>query len=183
MPNPGETYLHWYEWGASVARCPPNRAYFCVLGSNSEGFNIVVGTYEYGPMTVVPYRTKVYPLRARRSCFAPVAPRPEAVKRMKLVEAPGTAPGSERLLRKTFIVIVGQARRLKYRRWGRFLKGQVSVIPVGPAFHRHVRYLRLALPTSLLIRNGRDLRVRCGVGNAAISRPDAPCSRERARTQ
>ena len=37
----------------------------------------------------------------------------------KLVEAPGTAPGSERLLRKTFIVIVGQARRIEYRDFGR----------------------------------------------------------------
>jgi hypothetical protein len=95
------------KWGASVARCPPNRAYYRLLSGNSEGFNIVVGTYEYGPMSVVPCRTKVQPLRARRSCFAPIPVMANAMKyRGKMVEAPGTAPGSERLLRKTFIAIV-----------------------------------------------------------------------------
>ena len=124
------------KWGASVARCPPNRACFCVLGSYSEGFNIVVGTYEYGPISVVPCRTKVHPLRARRSCFAPITIMAEATKLEKLVEAPGTAPGSERLLRKTFIVIVGQARHPKYRAGRAIVKGVRQVIPVGSAFHR-----------------------------------------------
>src|SRR5262252_4694640 len=45
---------------------------------------VVVGNYCSGPITVEPYRAKARPLRPRRSCFAPV-----------MVEAPGTAPGSE----------------------------------------------------------------------------------------
>ena len=45
---------------------------------------VVVCNYCSGPITAEPYRAKARPLRPRRSYFAPV-----------MVEAPGTAPGSE----------------------------------------------------------------------------------------
>ena len=47
---------------------------------------VVIGNYEIGPITAEPCRAKARPLRPRRSCFAPV------------VEAPGTAPGSDRFI-------------------------------------------------------------------------------------
>src|SRR5262245_48981661 len=34
---------------------------------------VVVGNYEFGPISVVPCRAKARPLRPRRSCFAPVS--------------------------------------------------------------------------------------------------------------
>ena len=36
------------KWGASVARCPPNRAYRRLLSGNSDGLNVIVGTYSVG---------------------------------------------------------------------------------------------------------------------------------------
>jgi hypothetical protein len=55
---------------------------------------VVVGNYEGGPITAEPCRAKARPLRPRRSCFAPA----EAQPRRARVEAPGTAPGSERFI-------------------------------------------------------------------------------------
>src|SRR6478609_11631282 len=52
---------------------------------------VVVGNYECGPITAEPCRAKVRPLRPRRSYFAPA----ETCARRALVEAPGTAPGSD----------------------------------------------------------------------------------------
>ena len=54
------------------------------LRSLSNRSIVVVCNYCSGPITAEPYRAKARPLRPRRSYFAPV-----------MVEAPGTAPGSE----------------------------------------------------------------------------------------
>ncbi len=43
------------EWGVSVARYPPDRAY--LLGSEGHT-SVVVGTCKNSPMTVVPCRVK-----------------------------------------------------------------------------------------------------------------------------
>ena len=53
---------------------------------------VVVGNYSFGPITAEPCRAKAQPLRPRRSCFAPsISHR----LRWFMVEAPGTAPGSD----------------------------------------------------------------------------------------
>src|SRR5215813_14396079 len=52
---------------------------------------VVIGNYEFGPISAVPCRAKARPLRPRRSYFAPA----ETCARRALVEAPGTAPGSD----------------------------------------------------------------------------------------
>src|SRR5436305_14955396 len=48
----------------------------------------------HSPITAELYREKTRPLRPRRSCFAPAETRQARLVRV-LVEAPGTAPGSE----------------------------------------------------------------------------------------
>src|SRR5262245_29734299 len=56
---------------------------------------VVVGNYEFGPITAEPCRAKARPFRPRRSYFAPAdTARFRAVR----VEAPGTAPGSDRFI-------------------------------------------------------------------------------------
>src|SRR5262245_48964309 len=70
---------------------------------------VVVGNYEFGPITVEPCRAKARPLRPRRSYFAPVSQGTVIGSRSSrrlsttpdhcsLVEAPGTAPGSDRFI-------------------------------------------------------------------------------------
>ena len=54
---------------------------------------VVVGNY-IRPITSDPFRAKARLLRPRRSYFAPAETQP----RWALVEAPGTAPGSERFI-------------------------------------------------------------------------------------
>src|SRR5262245_47987044 len=58
---------------------------------------VVVGNYEIGPITAEPCRAKAHPLRPRRSYFAPAlgATSPLWSLPRNLVEAPGTAPGSD----------------------------------------------------------------------------------------
>ncbi len=61
---------------------------------------VVIGNYKVWSDTVVPCRAKVHPLRRRRSYFAPIkcgllTPGPY------VVEAPGTAPGSDQFITKT----------------------------------------------------------------------------------
>src|SRR5690606_6001146 len=52
----------------------------------------VVGNYCNGPITAEPCRAKTHPLRPRRSYFAPMG----STRRVEdMVEAPGTAPGSD----------------------------------------------------------------------------------------
>ena len=65
------------------------------LRSLSNRSKVVVGNYCISPITAEQYREKTRPLRPRRSCFAPAEARPEWRSRRALVEAPGTAPGSE----------------------------------------------------------------------------------------
>jgi chromate transporter len=63
------------------------------LRSLSNRSKVVVGNYCSSPITAEQYREKTRPLRPRRSCFAPAETR--LWLRQALVEAPGTAPGSE----------------------------------------------------------------------------------------
>src|SRR5262249_62381524 len=68
------------------------------------------GNYEFGPITVEPCRAKARPLRPRRSYFAPVpgisnqwswirtSDRWLLTTDPLMVEAPGTAPGSDRFI-------------------------------------------------------------------------------------
>ena len=62
------------------------------LRSLSNRSIVVVGNYCSSPITAEQYREKTRPLRPRRSCFAPAETRRLG---RALVEAPGTAPGSE----------------------------------------------------------------------------------------
>lgn len=93
------------KWRASVARCPPNRAYRQLSGSGV--LNIVVGTYANSPITVVQCRTQLSPLPRTSILFRPHITHQPTLKRglmatgtsardewWNLVEAPGTAPGS-----------------------------------------------------------------------------------------
>jgi hypothetical protein len=65
------------------------------LRSLSNRSKVVVGNYCSSPITAEQYREKVRPLRPRRSYFAPAKARFRIVRWWALVEAPGTAPGSE----------------------------------------------------------------------------------------
>ena len=86
---------------ARYLRTPPEganpqgliRDYRAALRSETCLSIVVVGNYKISPITVVQCREKVRSLRPRRSCFAPISSR--SAKLRFLVEAPGTAPGSE----------------------------------------------------------------------------------------
>src|ERR1700742_814704 len=66
------------------------------LRSLSNRSKVVVGNYCSSPITAEQYREKARPLRPRRSYFAPAKTRdPRRGVLRALVEAPGTAPGSE----------------------------------------------------------------------------------------
>jgi hypothetical protein len=102
---------------ASVARClrtPPDAAkrqglksaFQTALRGLSHRSIVVVGNYCYGPITAEPYRAKASPLHPRRSYFAPIScpPNRGGLRKTKpqpdgqMVEAPGTAPGSDRFI-------------------------------------------------------------------------------------
>jgi hypothetical protein len=86
------------------------------LRGQSDLSIVVIRNYKFSPITAVPCRAKTHPLRPRRSCFAPIGS-PHAGEEM--VEAPGTAPGSD-----GFITIAiyrhSRCRQALYRpsRWG-----------------------------------------------------------------
>ena len=65
------------------------------LRSLSNRSKVVVGNYCSSPITAEQYREKARPLRPRRSYFAPAKARFLGTPEWALVEAPGTAPGSE----------------------------------------------------------------------------------------
>ena len=94
------------ESGGFCCQAPPSPALKCYpQGLEPSTFTalrgyghrsiVVVGNYKVDPMTVVSCRAKNQPLHPRRSYFAPAATRWE---QRAGVEAPGTAPGSERLI-------------------------------------------------------------------------------------
>ena len=84
------------KWGASVARCPPDRAYVRCLGGSSECNGVIVSTCEW-PVTAEPYRAKTAPLPRPSILVRPLGLRAERCGG-EMVEAPGTAPGSETLI-------------------------------------------------------------------------------------
>src|SRR6185437_7357687 len=71
-----------------------NRAYVRCLGGSSECNVVIVGTCEW-PVTAEPYRAKTAPLPRSSILFRPH--RPRSAERRRMVEAPGTAPGSDTL--------------------------------------------------------------------------------------
>ena len=88
-------------WGASVARCPPNRANSHYLRSeSSRSHTVIVGIFRFGPVSAVPCRAKTIPLLRASSLFRPHEACQSyrmagmAHRQAGLVEAPGTAPGS-----------------------------------------------------------------------------------------
>ena len=83
---------------------------------------VVVGNYCSGPITVEPYRAKARPLRPRRSCFAPV-----------MVEAPGTAPGSEWFITTAIYRHSRQAGSPNIGANGLRRKGGIAVIQIPAA--------------------------------------------------
>src|SRR5580700_10338916 len=98
--------------GASVARCPRTPPDAAKTPGLQIGISNRVTRPEQpehscrlqlwiGPITVVPCRAKVRPLRPRRSYFAPTETWPicsGSAFVQAWVEAPGTAPGSERFI-------------------------------------------------------------------------------------
>ena len=53
---------------------------------------------KFSPVTAVPCRVKVNPLRPRRSCFTPIRFAQFIQSKAYVVEVPGTAPGSDRFI-------------------------------------------------------------------------------------
>src|SRR5258708_5728367 len=74
----------------------PNRAYVRCLGGSSECNGIIVSTCVW-PVTAEPYRAKTAPLPRSSILVRPHRFRPRRCGG-KMVEAPGTAPGSETLM-------------------------------------------------------------------------------------
>jgi hypothetical protein len=111
--------------GGFCCQVPPNPALKCYLqGLNfgtitalrgkSHRSIVVVGNYKFGPMTAEPCRAKDHPLHSPSNLFRPrrnlscvLLDAPQA-----LVEAPGTAPGSEELISTPFIAIATQGGTL-----------------------------------------------------------------------
>ena len=73
---------------------------------------VVVGNYEFGPITAEPCREKARPLRPRRSYFAPAEGRLTTGLGWRRRVLP---PGPKGLLRRPFIAIAGLRRRSQYR--------------------------------------------------------------------
>ena len=131
------------KWGASVARCPPNRAYLFVLGS--EHHVIVIGTCKNGPVTAEPCRAKTMSLPRASILFRPRG-RPVAVSigrpaciwwRRRVLP-----PGPLRLFHKAFIAIVGRADRCNIGTIGghkkaRCRESNAAAHVRGPARRRH----------------------------------------------
>src|SRR5262245_8044075 len=90
---------------------------------------VVVGNYEFGPITAEPCRAKARPLRPRRSYFAPTdAAFQHAFLSTRLGREPFAGgphrwrrrvlpPGPIGLLRRPFIAIADSRRHPQYRRW------------------------------------------------------------------
>src|SRR5215468_5429405 len=105
-PRRGGLRSHEWKWGLLLPGAPEPRlpllrrqgfrsVFQTALRGLSNRSIVVVGNYESGPITAEPCRAKARPLRPRRSCFAPAEARHSG---RAWVEAPGTAPGSERFI-------------------------------------------------------------------------------------
>jgi hypothetical protein len=69
------------------------------------GARLSLADIVHEPVTVASCRVKVTPLHVRRSYFGPEIP-----ANTGLVEPPGTAPGSEPLITRTFITIAPEGK-------------------------------------------------------------------------
>ena len=81
--------------GLLLPGAPPNRAYVRCLGGSSECNGVIVSTCVWS-VAAEPYRAKTAPLPRPSILVRPHWPRPRTIGVM--VEAPGTAPGSETLM-------------------------------------------------------------------------------------
>jgi len=102
------------EWGLLLPGAPEPRlmllrhqgfrsVFQTALRGLSNRSIVVIRNYEFGPITAEPCRAKARPLRPRRSCFAPAKAQSKPQSKLlgvawAQVEAPGTAPGSERFI-------------------------------------------------------------------------------------
>jgi hypothetical protein len=96
---------------------------------------VVVGNYEFGPITVEPCRAKARPLRPRRSYFAPTQVHAASARSAwPWVEAPGTAPGSDRFITTAIYRHSRLAPALpNISAHGRWRKSRVARWSVSPA--------------------------------------------------
>ena len=108
---------------------------------------VVVGNYEFGPITAEPCRAKARPLRPRRSYFAPA----DAAATLADLQARGRLhgwrrrvlpPGPIGLLRRRFIAIAGLRRRSEYRAARLTKKDQAGEPGKGMCAEPGVRYRR-----------------------------------------
>ena len=107
-PRAGPGRRRRVSWGASVARCPPDRAYLTKLGSESH--TVIVGICRLGPVTAVPCRAKTIPLPRASSLFRPPrSPRTGLPVWGIWWRRRVLPPGPLRLFRTAFIAIVGDA--------------------------------------------------------------------------
>ena len=98
------------------------------LRSLSNRSKVVVGNYCSSPITAEQYREKVRPLRPRRSYFAPAKARFGIARWWALVEAPGTAPGSEWFIAAAIYRHSRQAGSLNIRAKGPTRKSRRAVL-------------------------------------------------------
>ena len=112
------------------------------LRSLSNRSKVVVGNYCSSPITAEQYREKVRPLRPRRSYFAPAKARFRVARWRALVEAPGTAPGSEWFIataiyfhsRRTGTPNIRRGSKEKQCRMGACKAGVTGHPPRGPTY-------------------------------------------------
>jgi len=109
-------------------------AFQAALRSQGNRSIVVVGNYEFGPITVEPCRAKARPLHPRRSYFAPVFRDRRSVIRHqgnRLISGRRSwwrrrvlPPGPNGLLRRPFIAVSGSRRLEQYNDAGGANKGR-----------------------------------------------------------
>ena len=134
------TYLVRYGSGGFCCQVPPNPAcrsltrqgFSSVFQTALRGLGnrsiVVVGNYEFGPITAEPCRAKARPLRPRRSYFAPAETHCHDGLRWRRRVLP---PGPIGLLRRPFIAIAGLRRQHQYKHERLMKKDRGRFPPAG----------------------------------------------------
>ena len=165
------------EVEASVARClrtPPEgatpqglfRDYRTALSSETCLNIVVICNYRFSPITVVQCREKARSLHPRRSYFAPI--RSCCIKHVApqqlVVEAPGTAPGSEWLITSAVYRHSRSSRHAEYRDRADAMEGPFEALADGEIGEERRKAMTMG---------------RCSVmvGKLPESKSDAPISR------